>query len=110
VKPIALNLVQQICSDAEVGIPLSGIGGVGSWRDCSRVYPARLRHLFKCAPQRCTTAFRIVEDMIDGLSNWMGRERLRPHRGLPRLSASRRSPNWKHLTLTKDRGAHQSAT
>src|SRR6201988_103916 len=26
VKPIALNLVQQICSDAEVGIPLSGIG------------------------------------------------------------------------------------
>src|SRR5437899_8583313 len=33
VKPIALNMVQQIMSDSEAALPLSGIGGIGSWRD-----------------------------------------------------------------------------
>src|SRR6266568_221490 len=33
VKPIALNMVQQIMSDPESALPLSGIGGISSWRD-----------------------------------------------------------------------------
>src|SRR5258707_9057595 len=33
VKPIALNLVQQIASDPESQLPISGIGGVSGWRD-----------------------------------------------------------------------------
>src|SRR6202142_4788885 len=32
VKPIALHLVQQIASDPEGGLPISGIGGVSGWR------------------------------------------------------------------------------
>src|ERR1044071_1521853 len=35
VKPIALHLVQQIASDPEVGLPVSGIGGVSGWRDAA---------------------------------------------------------------------------
>src|SRR5579871_2857416 len=35
VKPIALNMVQQIASDAAVGIPISGIGGVSGWREAA---------------------------------------------------------------------------
>src|SRR5213076_3380156 len=33
VKPIALNLVQQMTSAPQVGLPVSGIGGVSGWRD-----------------------------------------------------------------------------
>src|ERR1700752_3045491 len=33
VKPIALNMVQQVMSDPEAALPMSGIGGIASWRD-----------------------------------------------------------------------------
>jgi dihydropyrimidine dehydrogenase (NAD+) subunit PreA len=97
VKPIALNLVQQICSDAQVGIPVSGIGGIGSWRDAAEFI------LLGCGTvQVCTAAmhygFRIVEDMIDGLCNWMdekGFARIEDFRGLsiPKIA------DWKNLDL-----------
>src|SRR6202140_1355501 len=35
VKPIALHMVQQISSDPESALPLSGIGGVSTWRDAA---------------------------------------------------------------------------
>src|SRR6516164_6326607 len=31
VKPIALNMVQQLASDPDVGLPVSGIGGIATW-------------------------------------------------------------------------------
>jgi dihydropyrimidine dehydrogenase (NAD+) subunit PreA len=70
VKPIALNLVQQIGADAGWGLPVSGIGGVSGWSDAAEFM------LLGCTSiQVCTAAmhygFRIVEDMIDGLQNWM---------------------------------------
>src|ERR1019366_3594129 len=39
VKPIALHVVQQIASDPEVGLPISGIGGVSRWREAPEVLP-----------------------------------------------------------------------
>jgi dihydropyrimidine dehydrogenase (NAD+) subunit PreA len=73
VKPIALNMVQQICADPQVQLPVSGIGGVSGWQDAAEFI------LLGCGTvQVCTAAmhygFRIVEDMADGLQNWM-RER-----------------------------------
>ena len=44
VKPIALHLVQQIASDPEVGIPISGIGGIARLAGGGGVHPGRLRH------------------------------------------------------------------
>ncbi len=69
VKPIALHMVGDIARDMP-GYPISGIGGIASWRDA-----AEFIALGAGTVQVCTAAmhhgFRIVEDMIDGLSNWM---------------------------------------
>src|ERR1700689_891815 len=74
VKPIALNMVQQVASDLEAQLPISGIGGIATWKDAAGFI------LLGCGTvQVCTAAmhygFRIVEDMIDGLSNWMDEKR-----------------------------------
>src|ERR1700756_2232747 len=70
VKPIALNMIQQVLSDPAGALPLSGIGGVGNWKDAAEFI------LLGCGTvQVCTAAmhygYRIVEDMQDGLLAWM---------------------------------------
>ncbi len=71
VKPIALHLVAQIARDPEcAGMAISGIGGIETWRD-----GAEFIALGSQGVQVCTGAmhygFKIVDDMIDGLNNWM---------------------------------------
>ena len=70
VKPIALNMLSACAADPGVGIPISGIGGISTWRDA-----AEFIALGSTTVQVCTAAmhygFRIVEDMADGLSRWM---------------------------------------
>jgi dihydropyrimidine dehydrogenase (NAD+) subunit PreA len=70
VKPIALNLVSQLAMDDEIGLPISGIGGIGTWRDAAEFM------LVGSTSIQVHTAvmhwgFRIVEDMIDGLTNYL---------------------------------------
>jgi dihydropyrimidine dehydrogenase (NAD+) subunit PreA len=68
VKPIALHLVSTVAKNSR--IPISGIGGIGYWNDAAE-------HIALGAStiQVCTAVmhygFRIVEDMIDGLSQYM---------------------------------------
>ncbi len=71
VKPIALNMVAEIARDAQTrGLPISGIGGIGSWRDALDYIALGSGNV-----QVCTAAmvygFKIVQDMADGLSNYM---------------------------------------
>jgi dihydropyrimidine dehydrogenase (NAD+) subunit PreA len=71
VKPIALSMVSEIARDPETrGLPISGIGGVGTWRDAAEYRAVGCHNV-----QVCTAAmrfgFRIIDDMVDGLSNWM---------------------------------------
>lgn len=70
VKPIAMHMVGQLARHPEFKIPISGIGGIGTWRDA-----AEFIALGATSVQVCTAVmhygYRIVEDMIDGLSNWM---------------------------------------
>jgi dihydropyrimidine dehydrogenase (NAD+) subunit PreA len=71
VKPIALNMVSSIANDAYTrGMPISGIGGISTWRDA-----AEFIALGADTVQVCTAVmhhgFGIVEDMIDGLSNYL---------------------------------------
>ena len=71
VRPIALNMVAEIARDpATHGKPISAIGGIGTWRDA-----AEFIALGAGSVQVCTAAmhygFRIVDDMIGGLSQWM---------------------------------------
>jgi dihydropyrimidine dehydrogenase (NAD+) subunit PreA len=102
VKPIALNLVQQVAGD--IAIPISGIGGIATWRDAAEFF------LLGCGTvQVCTAAmhygYRIVEDMIEGLEGWMrekGFASIENFRGLslPRVT------DWKNLNLNYKIVAH----
>ncbi len=68
VKPVALHLVSAVAKKAR--IPISGIGGIAYWNDAAEHIA-----LGASTVQVCTAAmhygFRIVEDMIDGLSHYM---------------------------------------
>jgi len=71
VKPIALNMVAEIGRDAQTaGLPISGIGGITTWRDA-----AEFIALGCGTVQVCTAAmvygFRIIGDLCDGLRNYL---------------------------------------
>lgn len=70
VKPIALNMVQNCASEPGFDLPISGIGGISTWRDA-----AEFLCLGATTLQVCTAimhrGFRIVEDMIEGLSDYL---------------------------------------
>jgi len=68
VKPIALHLVSSVAKT--VKIPISGVGGIHYWNDAAEHIA-----LGATTVQVCTAVmhygFRIVEDMIEGLSQYM---------------------------------------
>jgi dihydropyrimidine dehydrogenase (NAD+) subunit PreA len=70
VKPIALHMCAQLARHPEFNIPISGIGGICNWRDA-----VEFLLLGSSSVQVCTEVmlkgYRIVEDMIEGLSNYM---------------------------------------
>ena len=71
VKPIAQNMVAEIARDPQTaGLPISGIGGITTWKDAAEYIALGCGNV-----QVCTAAmvygFKIVQDMCDGLSNYM---------------------------------------
>jgi dihydropyrimidine dehydrogenase (NAD+) subunit PreA len=97
VKPIALHMIQQIGGDPDARLPVSGIGGVAGWKDAAEFI------LLGCGTvQVCTAAmhygFRIVEDMADGLKNWMDQKGFRSIDDFIGLSLPK-VREWKHLDL-----------
>ncbi|HIO66762.1 MAG TPA: NAD-dependent dihydropyrimidine dehydrogenase subunit PreA [Flavobacteriales bacterium] len=70
VKPIALNMVKNCALDPQVGLPISGIGGIENWRDV-------VEHILLGAAnvQVCTAVmhygFGIVREMQAGLERYM---------------------------------------
>lgn len=70
VKPIALHMVGECARNPRITIPISGIGGIANWQNA-------VEYLLMGATgvQVCTAAmhhgFRIVEDMIEGLNNYL---------------------------------------
>lgn len=71
VKPVSLRFIQQMRMDERLkDVPLSGIGGIETWRDALEYI------LLGASNLQVTTAvmqygYRIVEDMISGLSYFM---------------------------------------
>jgi dihydropyrimidine dehydrogenase (NAD+) subunit PreA len=103
VKPIALNMVQQCAADPKVRLPISGIGGIAGWRDA-----AEFLVLGATTLQVCTAVmhygFRIVEDMKEGLSDYLDAKGFASvtdiiGRAVPNLSA------WEDLNLNYHRVA-----
>lgn len=71
VKPIALKMLTTIAQDPLTStVPISGIGGISTWKDA-----VEFMLLGSSTVQVCTAAmthgFRIVEDLCEGLNNWM---------------------------------------
>jgi dihydropyrimidine dehydrogenase (NAD+) subunit PreA len=70
IKPIALHFIAEMAQCAELGLPLSAMGGVETWIDA-------LEYLLAGATTvQVTTGvikygYRIVEDMIEGLTDYM---------------------------------------
>ena len=98
VKPIALNMVAEIARDPQTaGLPISGIGGVGTWRDALDFMALGASNV-----QVCTAAmvygFKIVQDMASGLSDYMDEMGIASvadivGRALPTVS------DWRYLNL-----------
>jgi dihydropyrimidine dehydrogenase (NAD+) subunit PreA len=71
VKPIALKMLTTIAQNKTTKqVPISGIGGISTWKDA-----VEFMLLGSTTVQVCTAAmkhgFRIIEDMCEGLNNWM---------------------------------------
>ena len=98
VKPIALNMVAEIARDAETkGLPISAIGGIQTWRDAAEFMALGAGNVQVCTAAM-TYGFKIVEEMIDGLSRWMdekGYETLDDFVGM----AVPNVVDWQHLNL-----------
>ena len=98
VKPIALNMVAEIARDPETaGLPISGIGGITTWRDAAEFMALGAGNV-----QICTAAmaygFKIIDEMTAGLERWMGEK---GHADLDAI-IGRATPNvtdWQYLNL-----------
>ncbi|MEC3882276.1 NAD-dependent dihydropyrimidine dehydrogenase subunit PreA [Halobacillus litoralis] len=70
VKPIALNMVAECARHPKINVPISGMGGVSSWREA-----VEFMLMGATGVQVCTAAmhhgFSIIEDMVDGLDNYL---------------------------------------
>src|SRR5580692_2726335 len=70
VKPIALHMVAALAREPKINIPISGIGGISTWRDA-----AEFIAMGSTSVQVCTAVmhygYRIVNDLIEGLSEYL---------------------------------------
>lgn len=70
VKPIALRMVGELARMKGFDLPISGIGGISTWRDA-----AEFISMGSTSVQVCTAVmhygYRIIEDLCDGLSQYL---------------------------------------
>jgi dihydropyrimidine dehydrogenase (NAD+) subunit PreA len=98
VRPIALNMVAEITrSPVTRDLPVSAIGGIETWK-----HAAEFMALGAQTVQVCTAAmiygFKIVQEMIPGLSDWMDGKGYRTlndfiGKAVPTIT------DWQHLNL-----------
>lgn len=98
VKPIALSMVSEIARDPEThGMPISGIGGINTWRDAAEYIALGCGNVQVCTAAM-TYGFKIVEEMIEGLSNYMdekGFDTIEDFRGMAVPNVT----DWQYLNL-----------
>ena len=98
VKPIALNMVAAIAADPFTeGLPISGIGGIQTWQDV-----AEYILLGATTIQVCTAVmhygYRIVDGMIEGLSNYLDSKGMASVNELRGLSVGKVT-DWQNLDI-----------
>ncbi|MDA9008565.1 NAD-dependent dihydropyrimidine dehydrogenase subunit PreA [Alphaproteobacteria bacterium] len=98
VKPIALNMVANIAKDAETsGLPISGIGGITTWRDAAEFISLGAGNVQVCTAAM-TYGFKIIDEMTAGLSRWMDQKEIASvsdfvGRAIPNVT------DWQYLNL-----------
>ena len=98
VKPIALNMVAEIARSPEMAhLPISGIGGVTTWKDAAEFMALGAGNVQVCTAAM-TYGFKIVQEMISGLSQYMDEKGMTSTselvgRAIPNVS------DWQHLNL-----------
>jgi len=97
VKPIALNMVAECARDPLVGLPISGIGGISNWRDVVEFMLMGSTNI-QVATAAMHHGFRIVEDMIDGLSNYLDQKGIASVSGIVGKAVHTYS-DWGNLNL-----------
>ncbi len=66
-----MSMVSEIArADATKGLPISGIGGVTTWRDAAEFMALGCGNVQVCTAAM-TYGFKVVQEMISGLSQWM---------------------------------------
>ncbi|WP_181347027.1 NAD-dependent dihydropyrimidine dehydrogenase subunit PreA [Thalassobacillus sp. CUG 92003] len=97
VKPIALNMVAECARHPRINVPISGMGGVSSWREA-----VEFMLMGATGVQVCTAAmhhgFSIVEDMKDGLNNYLDEKGINSVMDLVGQSVEKYS-DWGNLDL-----------
>jgi dihydropyrimidine dehydrogenase (NAD+) subunit PreA len=98
VKPIALNMVAQLARDESTGdIPISGIGGITTWRDAAEFLALGAGNVQVCTAAM-TYGFDIIKEMTSGLSEWMDQKK---YKSVSQL-VGKAVPNvtdWQYLNL-----------
>ena len=98
VKPISMSMVSEISRAPETaGMPISGIGGVTTWRDAAEYITLGCGNVQVCTAAM-TYGFKVVQEMITGLSQWMdekGHTTIQDFVG----AAIPNTTDWKHLNL-----------
>ncbi|NDV50729.1 MULTISPECIES: NAD-dependent dihydropyrimidine dehydrogenase subunit PreA [unclassified Salipiger] len=97
VKPIALNMVAEIARSPETrGMPISGIGGVTTWRDAAEFMALGAGNVQVCTAAM-TYGFKVVQEMISGLSQYLDEKGVELSdlvgRAVPNVS------DWQNLNL-----------
>jgi dihydropyrimidine dehydrogenase (NAD+) subunit PreA len=97
VKPIALNMLSELARDAEFNIPISGVGGISTWRDAVEFLLLGAGNV-----QVCTAVmhygYRIIEDCLDGLNNYLDDKGYKSVNDIIGLSVNRMT-DWGNLDL-----------
>jgi len=97
IKPIALNMVKNCAMDKNIAIPISGIGGIETWRDAVEFFL-----LGSGSVQICTAVmhygFGIIKNLITGLEQYMNEKGFKSideliGKALPNVT------NWENLNL-----------
>ncbi len=105
VKPIALSMVSEIARDKETrGKPISGIGGITTWRDAAEYIALGCGTVQVCTAAM-TYGFKIVQEMTDGLSEWMDQKGYKDISDFQGMAV----PNvtdWQYLNLNYVTKAH----
>jgi len=98
VKPIALNMVAEIARNPETAdLPISGIGGVTTWRDAAEFLSLGAGNVQVCTAAM-TYGFEIVKEMTAGLSLWMDQKGMTSVDQLVRRAVPNVS-DWQYLNL-----------